>query len=270
MDSDQLADAVRSFVAGVNAGDADAAKRFIAPEFYNYQPGPDDPTATEVWGQLLADLQRGMPDLHVEAGELQPADQGGLTGTFTITGTHSGAMWGAPPTGAVITWEPSVSIRPVDGRFAVNFEGVAAPNMIGLLRQFGLVNPPDEMHLPPRNPDARPPEFLLRVAFNGGVALRPCSHLDTATVFDTDVTVCEQCVASGDVWPALRMCMSCEFVGCCDTSLNTHMKRHAEETGHVLMRSIHGSESWMWCYADNAFFDGATLARLRAARQAGA
>lgn len=269
MDSDQLADSVRSFVAGVNAGDADAAKRFIAPEFYNYAPGAEDPTATEVWDALLADLQSGMPDLRVENVQLEPTDGGGLAGSVTVQGTHTGTVWGAPPSGSVITWQPQVRVRAVDGQFAVNFEGVAAPDMIGLLRQFGMVNPPDEMHLPPRNPDARPPEFLLRVAFNGGVALRPCSHLETATVFDTDVTACEQCVASGDVWPALRMCMSCQFVGCCDTSVNTHMKRHAEETGHVLMRSIHGAEAWMWCYADNAFFDSRTFARLRE-RQAGA
>jgi len=268
VDSEQLATSVRGFVEGVNAGDAAAAERHIARDFYNYAPGPDDPVATEVWSAFLGDLHRAMPDLHVEVRELQPSDQGGLTGTLAITGTHSGVLWGAPPTGAAITWEPSVSIRPADGGFAVNFDGLAAPNMLALLRQFGLLNPPDEMHLPPRNPDARPPEFLLRVAFNGGVAPRPCSHLDTATIFDPEVTVCEQCVASGDVWPALRMCVSCGYVGCCDTSTNTHMKRHAEETGHVLMRSIHGPEAWMWCYADNAFFDSRTLARLRA--QAGA
>jgi hypothetical protein len=42
------------------------------------------------------------------------------------------------------------------------------------------------------------------------------------------------------------------------------MKRHAEETGHVLMRSIHNDGGWMWCYADNAFFDSRMLERQRA------
>jgi SnoaL-like polyketide cyclase/Zn-finger in ubiquitin-hydrolases and other protein len=269
MDSDQLADSVRFFVAGVNAGDADVAERFIAPEFYNYQPGPDDPTATEVWGQLLTDVRAGMPDLRVENVQLEPAADGELAGSVIVQGTHTGTVWGAPPSGAVISWQPQIRVRPVDGRFAVNFEAMAAPQMIAVLRQLGLVNPPDEMHLPPRNPDARPPEFLLRVAFNGGVAPRPCGHLETATVFDPGVVTCEQCVAAGETWPALRMCMTCGYVGCCDTSLNTHMKRHAEETGHVLMRSIHGPEGWMWCYADNAFFDSATLARLRARKAGG-
>ena len=58
-------------------------------------------------------------------------------------------------------------------------------------------------------------------------------------------------------------------MGCCDTSTNTHTKRHAEETGHVLMRSIRLDEGWGWCYADNAFIGKRTLARLRAAREAG-
>jgi predicted ester cyclase len=264
--AEELATSVRGFVEEVNQGDPDAVERHIAGEFFNYAPEPDDINATQAWSQLLADLRAGMPDLHVDIDDLHQAGDDRLAGSVTIRGTHTGTLWGAPPTGTVITWQPQVSIRAVDGRFAVNFDGLAAPDMIGLMRQIGVVNPADQMHLPPRNPNVRAPEFVLRVAFNGGVAPRACSHLDAATVFDSGVTVCEQCVASGDPWPALRLCMSCDFVGCCDTSINKHMKQHAEETGHVLMRSIHGPEGWIWCYADNAFFDSRTLARLRAQR----
>ncbi|HSM38745.1 MAG TPA: ester cyclase [Candidatus Limnocylindrales bacterium] len=268
MDSSDLAKSVRDFVDRINAGDDTAVQRHIASRFYHYVPGPGDPSADQVWGELLAGLRQGLPDLHVEIDSLEPGEEGVLSGSVTITGTHTATLWGAPPSGAAVTWQATVSVRPVDERFAVNFDGFATPELIGILRQLGLVNPPDEMHLPPRNAESIPPEFLLRVAFNGGVAPRPCSHLESATVFDTDVTVCQQCVASGDEWPSLRLCVTCGFVGCCDTSVNTHMKRHAEETGHVLMRSIRLTEGWMWCYADNAFFDSRTLARLRS-RQAG-
>jgi uncharacterized UBP type Zn finger protein len=94
------------------------------------------------------------------------------------------------------------------------------------------------------------PEAVLKLAFNGGFYEKPCSHLDQITHTESDLDVCPQCVESGDVWPGLRMCMQCGFVGCCDTSVNKHMMKHCEATGHVLIRSIRLTETWMWCYAD--------------------
>lgn len=265
MDHTDFVASVRAFVDRFNAGDPDAVGRYIAPEYYTYVPGPDEPTATEVWADLVFDLRAGMPDLHVVVDELEPDPVGEhLAGQITVTGTHSGQLWGAPPTGAVVRWQTAVSVRPANGGFAVNFDGFTTPALIGILRQLELVNAPDEMDMPPKHPESRTPDFVLRLAFNGQVADRPCSHLAQATVFDSDATVCEPCVASGDIWPSLRLCMTCGYVGCCDTSRNTHMKRHAEESGHVLMRSIRLDEGWMWCYADNAFFDSRTLERLRA------
>lgn len=268
MDATQLDQAVRAFVDDLNRGDSEAIQRHIAGDFFTYRPAPGEPTATEVWAELLGDLRAGLPDLRVEVNDLSPADGDRLAGSVTVTGTHSGTLWGAPPTGARIEWRPGVSVRAANGRLAVNFDDLSVPDLLGLLRTLELVNPPDQMHLPPKHTDSMVPEFVLRVAFNGQVAERPCSHLDAARVFDSDATECQPCAASGDTWPSLRLCMTCGFVGCCDTSVNTHMKRHAEETGHVLMRSIRLTEGWMWCYADNAFFDSRTLARLRA-RQAG-
>jgi len=269
MDHTDFVASVRAFVDHFNAGDSDAVQRYIAPAFYHHVPGAGEPTATETWSELASDLRAGFPDLHIEVDELEPDPIGEhLAGRITIRGTHTGPLWGVPPTGAAVQWQTAVSVRPVNGTFAVNFDGVTPPALMGVLRQVELVNPPDEMHLPPKHPNSRVPDFVLRVAFNGQVADKPCSHLDAIEVFDTDVTVCGQCVAAGDAWPSLRLCMTCGYVGCCDTSTNTHMKRHAEETGHVVMRSIRLDEGWMWCYADNAFFDKRTLERLRA--QAGA
>lgn len=71
------------------------------------------------------------------------------------------------------------------------------------------------------------------------------------------------CFDQGDNWPALRLCLICGFVGCCDTSKNKHMLNHYEETGHPIMRSIRMDEGWVWCYEDNAFFETAVLDRYR-------
>ena len=265
MDHPQLAAAARAFVDRFNAGDPQAVRRHIATDFWTYTPEADEPTATDVWASLTDDLRGGLPDLRVTLDALEPADDGAhLAGQVTVTGTHTQPLWGVPPTGAAIEWTTPISVRSAAGGFAVNFDGFAAPGLIGLLRQLELVNPADQMDRPPKHPTGVAPDFLLRLAFNGGVAYRPCSHLEEIGAWESDATVCPRCVASGDIWPALRLCMTCGFVGCCDTSTNTHMKRHWEETGHPLMRSIRPGEGWMWCYADNALFDRRILERQRA------
>jgi len=265
MDLDTLAARVRAMADDFNAGDPDAVRRHLATEFYTHVPGPDEIAAVEVWNELAADLRHGLPDLRISIERLDPSEDGQrLTGHVVITGTHRGPLWGAPPTGASLTWETDVSVRPVGDRFAVNFDGFAAPTLLGMLRQVQVVNPPDRMDQPPRHPNAQVPEFLLRMAFTGQVADRPCDHLAEIREWSPATRACASCQASGDVWPALRMCMLCGFVGCCDTSKNTHMKHHVEESGHALMRSVHGEEGWMWCYADNAFRDSRTRQRLRA------
>jgi uncharacterized UBP type Zn finger protein len=55
------------------------------------------------------------------------------------------------------------------------------------------------------------------------------------------------------------MCLECGFVGCCDQSVNKHMKKHSEATGHVIFRSIQPGEAWIWCYADSAFLSSRHL-----------
>src|SRR5439155_9231314 len=107
------------------------------------------------------------------------------------------------------------------------------------------------------------PDFILKLAFTGEAGDKPCSHLDTIKVIDPTTDVCEQCVAAGDIWPALRMCLVCGFVGCCDTSKNRHMAAHHAETGHSIFRSIRNDEGWVWCYEDDAFFEKPLLDRYR-------
>lgn len=82
-----------------------------------------------------------------------------------------------------------------------------------------------------------------------------CSHLDQIQVTEPTVHVCEDCVALGDRWVHLRMCLICGYVGCCDNSKNKHATKHFHATGHPLIRSIEPGESWVWCYVDNVFLD---------------
>jgi uncharacterized UBP type Zn finger protein len=82
--------------------------------------------------------------------------------------------------------------------------------------------------------------------------LTGCTHLDSVelTELPEEVPGCPECLAVGDKWCHLRICLSCGQVGCCDSSPNRHASRHAEASGHPLMRSIQPGENWSWCFVD--------------------
>jgi monovalent cation/hydrogen antiporter len=91
-----------------------------------------------------------------------------------------------------------------------------------------------------------------RVAFQGSPRRRDCAHLGVTPSFPGAAT-CPSCEAAGSSWVALRMCLTCGSVGCCDSSTGRHARSHFEATGHPVMRSIQGTERWAWCYADEAY-----------------
>jgi uncharacterized UBP type Zn finger protein len=78
-----------------------------------------------------------------------------------------------------------------------------------------------------------------------------CEHLDMIRVMGTDERVCGECVAIGDTWVHLRLCMTCGQVGCCDSSKNQHASKHAASAGHPIAGSLEPGEVWQWCYVDD-------------------
>ena len=59
----------------------------------------------------------------------------------------------------------------------------------------------------------------------------------------------------GQAWVHLRKCLECGHVGCCDQSIGKHATKHAQATGHAVIRSIEPGEDWLWCYVDEVMFD---------------
>lgn len=261
MPADDAEARIHAFAAAFNHGDVGAVRQLIGTEFHRHRPGAAEPGAADGIHGLAVDLGRAMSDLGIEIHEVVPTDEG-YRCRVTLSGTHDGALWGVPATQRRLTWPVSVALRRVGDRFAVNLDDVAPPMMLGLLRELEIVNPADQMDLPPRHP-VEFPEVVLRLVFTGQMADKPCTHIDRIRVTEPQSHECAACVASGDVWPALRMCLMCGFVGCCDTSKNRHMKAHHESTGHPIFRSIREGEGWIWCYEDNAFFGRSRLTVAR-------
>jgi uncharacterized UBP type Zn finger protein len=66
---------------------------------------------------------------------------------------------------------------------------------------------------------------------------------------------CEECLATGDSWVHLRLCLTCGHVGCCDNSKNRHATKHFHGTKHPIVRSFEPGEQWGWCFVDQLMFE---------------
>jgi uncharacterized UBP type Zn finger protein len=84
-----------------------------------------------------------------------------------------------------------------------------------------------------------------------------CPHLaGIAGVADPAPATTSGCVGCleegrGD-WVHLRLCLSCGYVGCCDSSPRRHATGHFGQTRHPVIRSFEAGEEWRWCYVDEA------------------
>jgi uncharacterized UBP type Zn finger protein len=80
-----------------------------------------------------------------------------------------------------------------------------------------------------------------------------CNHLAQATEnISPSRNECEECIKEGTRWVALRMCISCGHVGCCDSSYGRHATRHFIDTEHPVMIAL-PNKAWRWCYIHKTY-----------------
>ena len=63
---------------------------------------------------------------------------------------------------------------------------------------------------------------------------------------------CQECEVEKTPWVAIRMCLTCGHVGCCDSSVGRHATKHFEDTGHSVMEAVGGA--WKWCYVHKEYY----------------
>ncbi|QUC65077.1 UBP-type zinc finger domain-containing protein [Nitrosopumilus sp. K4] len=64
---------------------------------------------------------------------------------------------------------------------------------------------------------------------------------------------CEECEKEHLPTVALRMCLTCGHVGCCDSSVGKHATKHFKETRHPVMIAVQ-ENSWKWCYIHEEYY----------------
>lgn len=80
-----------------------------------------------------------------------------------------------------------------------------------------------------------------------------CTHRDQIRDVAPRTQGCEECLALGEPWTLLRLCLVCGHVGCCDTSRHRHATQHFEATGHPLVRLLEKDRETDWCYIDQTY-----------------
>ena len=78
-----------------------------------------------------------------------------------------------------------------------------------------------------------------------------CEHYAIQVVegIQARTAVCEACGLEGPI----RMCLTCGYVGCCE-SRESHDTAHWKETGHaIIMRMPFKEDSFVYCYEHHAY-----------------
>jgi hypothetical protein len=77
-----------------------------------------------------------------------------------------------------------------------------------------------------------------------------CEHAAGMSADVPPAAECEDCVKEGSSWVHLRRCLTCQHVGCCNSSPRQHATAHWRATDHPVMASAEPGDRWAWCFPD--------------------
>jgi predicted ester cyclase len=136
--SDGNKDVIRRLLADVDRGDADVVERYYAPEYVDHTPSPIRRQAPGREGvrQAIELFRRAFPDTrHTVEDLLAEGDR--VVARITARATHTGELFGHPPTGRVVTLTGITIYRIVGGRIVERW----AEHGTGVLEQLGIAPP---------------------------------------------------------------------------------------------------------------------------------
>jgi len=82
---------------------------------------------------------------------------------------------------------------------------------------------------------------------------KECEHFTQEGEISQNTKNCQECEIEHLPIVALRMCLTCGHVGCCDSSIGKHATKHFEETGHSTMQAV-PDNIWKWCYIHEEYY----------------
>ncbi len=134
----------RYFDDFLNQGQGVVGENLFAPTYRSHFPGiSSDPLDKQEYVHITIRLFSAFPDGHFTVEDMI-AEGDRVVSRYTFRGTHQGrwtAALGTPPTGKHVTISGNEIFRIADGRIV---EQWAQFDIIGALRQFGVVPPPGQ------------------------------------------------------------------------------------------------------------------------------
>lgn len=83
--------------------------------------------------------------------------------------------------------------------------------------------------------------------------MKNCEHFAEEQNFVQTELECNECKKEKMPTVAVRLCLICGHVGCCDSSVGQHATKHFKETGHPVIQAI-PDKSWKWCYIHKEYY----------------
>lgn len=84
-----------------------------------------------------------------------------------------------------------------------------------------------------------------------------CPHSSEIKITNSDKRGCEARLPDGQVCAKSehpRLCTSCGSVFCCESE-NAHNKEHFQKTDHPIIKALHTTYDFTWCYKCNDYLE---------------
>lgn len=122
MPVESLMEHERIWIDGLNRGDVSAADAAFAPDCVIHITGVAAPFhGTGAWKEFIAGLLQAFPDIHFTIeDQLVQGDRAAFR--WRATGTHTGPLGAAPPTGKPVALDGLIIDRVVDGKVQERWE----------------------------------------------------------------------------------------------------------------------------------------------------
>jgi steroid delta-isomerase-like uncharacterized protein len=191
---------VRRFLEIASRGELADLSALVAPDFVIRTAPPGEGSSLETLTQTFEAVRAGLPDFEMRIDDLI-ADGNLVVSRTTITGTHLGDFFGAPPTGNTIHTTAIDLWRVENGKLAENWH---LEDILAVMEQLGAAPNMGDATPMPAAMDATPPVMETNRAtpdaatIEANMALARRFH---EAIFEQgDLEVADEILAPGFVW----------------------------------------------------------------------
>lgn len=118
-----------------SSGKVETAQELLADDFVDHSAMPGVPGTRDGVMMLFAGMRGGIPDMTAEIHDMMQDGNKVIT-RKTLHGTHTGVLFGVPPTGRPVAIDVIDIVRIEDGQLREHWNIV---DRLGMLQQLGVI-----------------------------------------------------------------------------------------------------------------------------------